>query len=189
MAVLWPLARPCRSQGRPCRSYSAAHPCALPACCARLPRILRTPAARPAHACRTPCTRLCSAGPHTPARPLTPAPSAPAPAPARPAPLRQRPARPARSLAQPTARPTPYHGRPAGRIAGPSAVSQRAPGRIVGGDARKACAQPTQLHNTPKSQHKECVTTHLGSSPVLLFLHQNIYIFFFIAHDKYFFFH
>ena len=92
----------------------------------RLPRILHTPTVRPA-----------PARPHTPARPLTPAPSTPTPA----------PARPARSLAQPTACPTPYRGRPAGRIAGPSGVSQRAPGRIVGGDARQACAQPAQLHN------------------------------------------
>ena len=50
MALSWPLARPCCSQGRPCRrpawpcrSYSTAHPCALPACRARLLRALRTP--------------------------------------------------------------------------------------------------------------------------------------------------
>ena len=58
------------------------------------------------------------------------------------------PARPARSLAQPIVRPAPYRGRPAGRIAGPSAMSQRAPGHIAGGNARQACAQPVQLHNT-----------------------------------------
>ena len=130
----------------PAHSPPAARACR--ASCARLLRALRTPAPRASRQL-------------TPARPLAPAPSAPT--------------RPARSLAQPTARPTPYRGRPAGRIAGPSAVSQRAPGRIVGGDARQACAQPAQLHNTPKSQHKECVTTHLGSSPVLLFLHQNFF--------------
>ena len=46
MAVSWPLARPCRSQGRPCRSYSTAHPCALPAC--------RAPACTPAPRACTP---------------------------------------------------------------------------------------------------------------------------------------
>ena len=76
------------------------------------------PAARPPHV----CAPLCPAPerPLTPARPLAPAPSASAPA----------PARPAHSLVQPTAGPAPYRGSPAGRIAGPSAVSQRAPGRM-----------------------------------------------------------
>ena len=155
VAVSWPLARPCRS-------YSAAHPCALPACRARLPRILRTPAARSAHACAplSPAPVL----PLTPARPLAPVPSAPASV----------PARPECSLAQPTAPPVPYRGRPAGHIAGPSAMSQRAPGRIVGGDARQACAQPAQLHNT----------SFLYCSMISNLLHQ---IFFFF-HDKYIYF-
>ena len=96
--------------------------------------------------------------------------SACAPAPNAPAPAL---ARPARSLAQPTARLAPYRGRPAGRIAAPSAVSQRASGRIVGVSVRHACAQPTQLHNTifciaaknqptlaPQSQYKQCIAIH-----------------------------
>ena len=111
------------------------------------------PAARPAHACAS----LRPARSLTPARPLAHAPSTPAPA----------PARPARSLAQPTARPAPYRGRPAGRIAGPSAVSQRAPSRIVGGDARQACAQPAQLHNT----------TFLYCSMISNLLHQIFFFF------------
>ena len=134
----------------------------------RTPRLPRGPAAHPVHACRTPCARLrpAPARPLTPARLLAPAPSAPAPV----------PARPARSLAQPTARPAPYRGRPAGRITGPSAVSQRAPSRIVGGDARQACAQPAKLHNTSFFLYCNMISNLLHQK--FFFFMINIYIFF-----------
>ena len=81
-----------------------------------------------------PSGRIAASLPHAPrASASSPAPSASACSPLAPA-----------------TRPAPYRGRPTGRVAGPSAVSQRAPGHFVGVSARHAWAQPAQLpsHST-----------------------------------------
>ena len=91
-----------------------------------------------------------------------------------PLPCCARPARPARRWL-PSARLPPT------RPAAPPRARPRA-------CRARVCRLRAQHHNTSKSQHTECVTTHLGSSPVLLLLHQKfiyfslfmINIFFFI---------
>ena len=132
--------------------------CRSPLRTPRLPRILRTP-------CRGPCARLRSAAPRS--HPLVCSRL-------HPAPLRQLPCACACSpntLPRSAYRtPSAVSWPPTGRIAGPSAVSQRAPGCIVGGDARQACAQPAQLH----------ITSYLYCSMISNLLHQNFIFFFMI---------
>ena len=110
-------------------------------------RLPRAPAARPAHACSL--LRPAPARPLTPARPLAPAPSAPAPA---------------------------HHivVVAPGRVAGPSTVSQRAPGSIVDGNARQACAQPAQ---PTALQYSWAVAQPTFSALKFFFFLYNIFVF------------
>ena len=110
---------------------------------------------------------------HSPRRAQRPGRAPSAQAARLPRPCCARPARPARRcLPSPRLQPARLAARPSLPPARPAPrLRARAP---PAGPAPPASAQH---HNTSKSQHTKCVTTHLGSSQVLLFSAPKIYFF------------
>ena len=162
--------RPCPGRSCPARSVRPtarprrAYPCACRPLLVRPTRCCRAPAVRP-YLPRPLCTP-------TPAHRALPSPAcrtpcAPSALPARPNAVSWPPSQPCRGRV--CAQAWPYRGLPRDTVPSrPATLYCETP----------RCPIIQSNPTTPKSQYKECVTTHLGSSLVLIFCTKNLYLFF-----------